>query len=426
LRSEPIAEVIAGDPEKTCGAGDVAVGLGEGETDETEDGVFEGETAIGELEVGAEPIGIVLGRGGGIGGRGAEEAVEFEFRAVFEDEGTFDFVGEFADIARPAVVEEATSTEVGDGTDGEALAATEVLEEVGCEEEDFGAAKAEWRDLDAEQVEAVVEVFAEGAKADGIPEVGVGGGDDPGIDGDELVAADASDAVAFDGGEEFGLKGGAEGVDFVEEEGAIGGGFEEADAGGAGVGEGTAFVAEQFGFGEGIGDGGAIGLDEGAVGTGAALMDPAGEGRFAGTGLAEEEDGRQVGFHATIGGEDALELGFERCEMGAEEEGEIRGLPAAMFLCAGGLPGAAGAGEGEGEGFGFERFLEVIEGAELDGIDSIANAAIGGHDDDTGVVAEGFVTEEIGAEAIGEIHVEEGEVEAAFGGEATGGEEGIG
>lgn len=439
LWGQSVAEVITGDPEATCGAGDIAVGLGEGEADEPEDGVFEGEAVVRKMEVGAKPVGSGIGGGievvgwdrggwvgfGGFGCGGAEQAVEFEFRTVFENEGAFDFVGQFADIAGPAVVEEAAAAEIGDGTDRETLTATEVLEEVGGELEDFGTAVAEGRDLDAEQVEAMKEVFAESALSDGFPEVGIGGGDDPGIDGNELVATDASDAVAFDGGQQFALEGWGEGVDFVKEEGASGGGFKEADAGGTGVGEGAAFVSEQFGFGEGIRDGGAIGLDEGAVGSGATLVDPAGEGGFAGAGFAEEQDGRQVEFHAAVGGEDALELGFEGGEVVAEEEGEVGGLTAPMFLGAGGLPGATGAGEGEGEGFGFEWFLQVIEGTELDGIDGAADAAVGGHDHNAGMVAEGLVAKEIGAEAVGQVHVEECEVEVALGGEATGGEDGV-
>ena len=65
--------------------------------------------------------------------------------------------------------------------------------------------------------------------------------------------------------------------------------LEAADAAGLGAGEGAAFVAEQFAFQQGFGDGGAVDGDEGRFGAVAVLVDGAGDEFLAGAGLAADE-----------------------------------------------------------------------------------------------------------------------------------------
>ncbi len=402
---------------------------------EPEDGVLEGKTGVREAEAMGKPIGAVgrVGRGGrggnggrGVGGCGAHEGKEAELRGILEDDGTFDFVGELADVAWPCVGGEAALAGGGDGACREALPLGDALDEMLCKAEDVGPAFAEGLDGDPVKVEPVVEVLAEASLGDLAAEVAVGCGDDAGIDGDLVVAADASDAVFLDGGEELALEWQGQGVDFVEEEGATGGGLEQADASGSRVREGALFVAEELGFREGIWDGGAIGLDEGLGGAGALLVEPASERGLAGSGFAEEEDRWEVGPEAAVGEEDPVELGMEGAEGVAEEEVEVwGGGGVAMFLGAGGLAGAAAACEGQGEGLGFEGLGEVVDGAELDGLDGTLDAGLGCHDDDAGTGSEGFLLQEIGAEAVGEVNVEENEVEASLRGVSSGGGEGV-
>ena len=85
---------------------------------------------------------------------------------------------------------------------------------------------------------------------DGLFEVSVGGADDAGVGAEGFVGADAFEFAFLEYAEEFYLYGGREVADFVEEEGASGGLFDASFSGADGSGEGTFFVAEEFGFEE--------------------------------------------------------------------------------------------------------------------------------------------------------------------------------
>lgn len=178
-------------------------------------------------------------------------------------------------------------------------------------------------DLEGEEVKPVEEILAEVALPDEVAEGDEGGGDEADIDLAVAIAAEAADAAVLDGGEDFGLKGEREAGNFVEEEGAAGGGFEEAHALGAGIGKGSLFVAEQFGFGHGFGEGGAIDFDKVGGGAGSVLVEPAGEGGFAGAGFALDEDGREGLGEALVGLQDLVELVLNGFEAAAEEEGSV-------------------------------------------------------------------------------------------------------
>ena len=69
--------------------------------------------------------------------------------------------------------------------------------------------------------------------------------------------------------QQLGLQAGVHLADFVEQQGAAVGLLELADAAGDGAGEGALLVAEQFGFQQVLGDGGAVDGDERLVARGA-------------------------------------------------------------------------------------------------------------------------------------------------------------
>ena len=112
--------------------------------------------------------------------------------------------------------------------------------------------------------------------------------------GSGRVRAEAADGLVLEDLEELGLQGLGEEGDLVEEEDAAVGGLEEAGLGAAGIGEGAALEAEELGFEQGVGDGGAVDVDEGAVVAGAGVVDEAGDQALAGAGLAVEEDGGEA------------------------------------------------------------------------------------------------------------------------------------
>ena len=131
-------------------------------------------------------------------------------------------------------------------------------------------------------------------------------GDHARIDRDLFVAAQAPDAVIFDRLEHLGLQAEGQARQFVKKQRAATGRFEQPDPRRARVGEGPALVPEQLGFGERFGHGGTIHFDEGLRCPRAPMMQPAGDGGFAGAGLALDQHRRQMSLHALVGGENFL------------------------------------------------------------------------------------------------------------------------
>ncbi len=329
----------------------------------------------------ADQVGFLLMEGGA--GRGFGRAVVehelfgAEAVGVREQDGAFDDVFQFADIAGPGVGLEAGEGgggEVGDGAlEIDGVFAGEVLGEQG----DVLAAVAEGWEVEGEDVEAVEEVGAEAVGAAGFVEVGVGGGDDADIGLAGFLGAEAAELLFLEEAEEFDLGGQGEAVDFVEEEGAGLGQFDEAGAAAGGAGEGAGFVAEEFVFDQVVGDGAAVDGDEGFVGAGAEVVDGAGEDLLAGAGFTGDEDaGVALGD-----GRDLAEFGEEGWALAddmAEAEAGFEFLDGAVGF--GGVEVAEEAGEdiGAAEGRG-----EVVAEAGAEGGEEVVGGE-GGVDEDPG------------------------------------------
>ena len=141
-------------------------------------------------------------------------------------------------------------------------AGDEVVDEAG----DLVAAFAQRRDREADDVEAVEEVFAEACRRG------------PASSRFALVAAtmrtstvsgaglaERRDLAGFEEAEQLGLEVEAELADFVEEQGAVAGGADQAGVVAVGAGEGAAAVAEELAFEQVARDGGAVERDEGLL-----------------------------------------------------------------------------------------------------------------------------------------------------------------
>lgn len=158
----------------------------------------------------------------------------------------------FADVSRPAVFEEHLHG-IGLKVFGDAsIFLSDAFDEVVSQDEDVIAALVKGRNEEFDDMEAEVKVFAEMAFADGGFEVSVGCSDKADIGFNGGVSADAFERMAFEDAEKFGLDREAHFADFVEEEGALIGGFELADLSSCGTGEGAFFVTEEFAFKEGL------------------------------------------------------------------------------------------------------------------------------------------------------------------------------
>ena len=279
--------------------------------------------------------------------------------------------------------------------------------------------------LQVDDVEAEEEVLAEAASLDHVGEVAVGSGEDAGGDGDGLGGADGAHFFFLQGAEQLGLEVEGKLADLVEEDGAAGGGGEQAGLGAVGTGEGALDVAEELAFDEGGDERAAIDGDEGLGSVGAVVVDGAGDELLAGAGLAEDEDG--VGGEGDLG-EDAVELlhggraadEVTHADAGAEAFAEQAGLV---------VEGAAvgGAFEGGGEVFEGEGLGEIVARAGAHGFDGGADGGEGGHDDDDCLWVVGVDLVEQGeAAAAGELEVEEDEVDLAVGEDVARGGEGVG
>src|SRR5215813_282262 len=136
---------------------------------------------------GARRIAFRCLRGGGDRWR---QIVDVERLLVAEGNGALNAVFQFANVARPVVLEQRLHGGVGDLHRPSGNAA---FEEPVSEHGDVGTTLAQRRNVDGYDVQPKVEVFAECAGTVFALEIAVGGGDHAHIDARTLVAADRSD-----------------------------------------------------------------------------------------------------------------------------------------------------------------------------------------------------------------------------------------
>src|SRR5271165_2627272 len=84
------------------------------------------------------------------------------------------------------------------------------------------------RDADGNHVQAIVQVLTKQVFGDGLVEIAVGGGDDPHVDGDFTGAAHRTHGALLQNAQQLHLHGQRHFADFVEEDGAAVGDFEQA------------------------------------------------------------------------------------------------------------------------------------------------------------------------------------------------------
>ncbi len=136
-----------------------------------------------------------------------------------------------------------------------------------------------------------------GAKAPALDlalEVAVRRGDHANVDAVEAVGADALDLAALQGAQELRLERERQLADLVEEEGPAVGHLELPGAVARGAGEGARHVAEQLALRDGLGQGGAVDVDEGLVPPRGERVDLVGDPLLADARLPGDED-REVG-----------------------------------------------------------------------------------------------------------------------------------
>src|SRR5205085_854264 len=121
---------------------------------------------------------------------------------------------------------------------------------------------AQRRQVNGEDIQAEVEIFAELLFLHAFAEVGVGRGDDTDVYLDRTGAADTHDLAFLQRAKQLRLKSERQFADFIEGNAAALRGFESAKFCAYRTGKGALFVAEQFAFKKRVGNCGAIHADE--------------------------------------------------------------------------------------------------------------------------------------------------------------------
>src|SRR5579862_347873 len=140
-------------------------------------------------------------------------------------------------------------------------------------------------------VQAVVQIFAKAALADQRKQLDVRSSDDAHIDFELLCAAEAHELALLNDTQQLGLRFWADRSDFVEENGALIGDFEETFLGGDSAGESAFDVAEKLRFEQVNGDRAGVDGYKGFVRACRSGVDGLGDKFFAGAAFAADQDG---------------------------------------------------------------------------------------------------------------------------------------
>ena len=208
---------------------------------------------------------------------------------------------ELAHVAVPGVVHEHGACVLGEDDGRHVVFLGHVGGKFSKKQRDVLLAFAEGRQVDGELVEAIVEVLAEAALADGADDVDIGGGDDADVNLLGRGATHGDNLAVLEDAEKLDLHGQGQLANLVEEDGAAVGLFEIALARTVGAGEGSLHMAEELALDGALGDGTAVDGDEAATLThmlaSAVLVDDAREDILAHAALAGDEDGEVGGCH---------------------------------------------------------------------------------------------------------------------------------
>ncbi len=205
-------------------------------------------------------------------------------------------VGQLAHIARPVVAEQAPQLRAAQRLDVAAQALGGALGEVVEQQRDIFAALTQRRQAQLCDVQTVRQVFAKPPGAGLFEQVGLGGGNDAQVHMDTLVGAQPLQFLLLQHPQQFDLLGQRHAFDFIQEQRAAVGIFQLADALALGAGERAAFVAEQLGFKQLLGDGRAVERDKRLFCPWAKIMQATGDQFLAAAGFATDQHiDRQAG-----------------------------------------------------------------------------------------------------------------------------------
>ena len=165
----------------------------------------------------------------------------------------------------------------------------QLLQEVLDEQRDVVASLAKCWELDRNDIQPVVEIFAKRPFTDHLREVRVRSGDHADINLDRMRVADAFDLAFLEHAQELGLQPRAHRPDLVEEERAFVRLLEPSLSVGDCAREGAAHVAEELSLEEGFRDRAAVDREKPLGASGAVVVNRLGRQLLAVLGLAGDE-----------------------------------------------------------------------------------------------------------------------------------------
>ena len=197
-------------------------------------------------------------------------------------------VGQFTHVARPAV-----AAQRHDGgrieADRTAFFVLHARNQFVHQQRDVFDALAQRRHFNREDVEAVVQVFAEGADFNHAFEVFVGRGNDAHVGALGFVAAHTFKGALLQHAQQLDLHGQRHVADFIQEQRAAVGQFKTPGAAGDGAGECALLMAEQFAFEQLGGNRPAVNGHKGRVTAFGVVMQVARDHFLAGPRLAQDQ-----------------------------------------------------------------------------------------------------------------------------------------
>ncbi len=303
--------------------------------------------------------------------RGGRDAAGGTQRAAL-----LDHVHELAHVAGPVLLLQQIERVGREAGDAPVQPGGEDLQRMLRQHGDVFASLAQRRQVQGDDIEAVIQVVAKLAEGDGGVEIAVGGGDDAHVHIHRLRRAQRAHLALLQHAQQLDLQRQRHIADLVEKQRAAAGLLEQPGLRLAGAGERTLGMAEKFRLEQGFGNGGAVDGDERPGLPRAGTVNGAGQHFLAGARLAANEHAGLAARHQS---------GFgQQCEH-ARTGGENVGAPG--FVLGRGRGGLLGLQRDrtlqQGKQLArFERLGQKAEHAALRGVHRVGNGAVRGEDDD--------------------------------------------
>ena len=204
--------------------------------------------------------------------------------------GALDDVLELANIARPMMAQEKVRGFWRNGSDRPSRLAAEFSEKQIRQVGDVFYVFAQWRYVNRNHVQPVVEVFAKRALLESGAQIAVGGCNQPHVHFNGSGAAEALEFAFLQHAQKFHLRGRRHVPDLIEEQSSFVGQLELAGLAAAGSSEGALLITEEFALQQVLRDGGAIDLDEWAGGAAGLFMNHARDQILAHAAFAAQQN----------------------------------------------------------------------------------------------------------------------------------------